>query len=41
MTDEELDMIFPPGYEVVPPPANYAPVRKNVYFFCAKKFESQ
>ncbi|CAD7949047.1 unnamed protein product [Amoebophrya sp. A25] len=31
MTDQELDEIFPPGYEVVTPPANYAPVRKNVF----------
>jgi hypothetical protein len=32
MTDEELDAIFPPGYEVVAPPANYNPVRKQNLF---------
>eukprot|EP00392_Amoebophrya_sp_AT5.2_P001113 g1115.t1 len=31
MTDAELDEIFPPGYEIVQPPANYAPARKNVF----------
>merc|ERR1719193_2632255 len=31
MSDEELDAIFPlHGYEIVRPPANYQPIRKNV-----------
>lgn len=27
-SDEELDSVFPPGYEVVPAPAGYAPAKK-------------
>merc|ERR1719159_987146 len=31
MTDEELDAVFPQtGYEIVRPPANYQPIRKNM-----------
>ncbi|XP_031624430.1 splicing factor 3B subunit 1 isoform X1 [Contarinia nasturtii] len=26
-TDEELDVMFPPGYKVLPPPAGYVPLR--------------
>ncbi|KAI0986899.1 hypothetical protein GJ496_008233 [Pomphorhynchus laevis] len=27
MTNDELDMLFPPGYKVLPPPTNYLPIR--------------
>ncbi|XP_064118804.1 splicing factor 3B subunit 1-like isoform X1 [Macrobrachium nipponense] len=27
MTDEELDTLFPPGYEILPPPQGYVPIR--------------
>lgn len=27
MTDEELDALFPPGYEILPPPQGYVPIR--------------
>ena len=31
LTDEELDALFPSeGYRILPPPANYAPVRTPV-----------
>uniref|UniRef100_A0A182J3Z3 Splicing factor 3B subunit 1 domain-containing protein n=1 Tax=Anopheles atroparvus TaxID=41427 RepID=A0A182J3Z3_ANOAO len=26
-TDEELDVMFPPGYKILPPPAGYIPIR--------------
>ncbi|KAB7493817.1 Splicing factor 3B subunit 1 [Armadillidium nasatum] len=27
MSDEELDSLFPPGYEILPPPQGYVPIR--------------
>ena len=27
ITDEELDVMFPPGFKILPPPANYMPIR--------------
>lgn len=27
LSDDELDAMFPPGYKVLPPPENYAPIR--------------